>query len=162
MKNVTIGFSKPKNRFFPFISYLIRLYLKTTYSHVYLKFYSQSIDRNLVYEAVGNGIRFVGMSLWSKYAEEVKEFHLSISDEDYKKVMQYCVDNAGLKYGPMQNLGILISGIFYLKQNPFKSGKVCSEVIAEILINQGFKIDKPLDLVTPKDIYEVLYKHNNS
>ena len=158
MKSMVIGFSKPKNRRFPIMSYLIKWYLKTPYSHVYIKFNSSSLNRWLVYEAVGGGVRFVGLNLWSEKAEEIKEFTIQISDEQYVKVMQYCVDHAGYKYGTMQNVGIFLADALKLKDNPFKSGKVCSEVIGEILQDNGYPIAKKPDLVTPKDIYTALDK----
>lgn len=59
MEQITIGFSKSK-KFLPIGSWLIRAYMGTPYSHVYLKFYSQSLNRTLIYEAVGGGVRFIG------------------------------------------------------------------------------------------------------
>ena len=61
ISKITIGFSRPKNKVFPIGSWLIRLYMRSAYSHTYVRFYSESINRTLVYEAVGHGgIRFVG------------------------------------------------------------------------------------------------------
>lgn len=156
MKTLQVGFSKPKNKCLPIGSWLIRLYQRSAYSHVYLKFYGKSINRWLVYEAVGNGVRFIGSTMWEKHAEEVDSFTLDVEDELYTKIMQYCVDHAGIEYGFMQNIGIAIARLFKMNNNPFRKGKNCSEAIGEVLELKGYQIDKPLDLMTPKDVYNVL------
>ena len=155
MRKITIGFSKSKKKF-AVGSALIRWYMGTPYSHVYLKFEAKSYNRYLVYEAVGTGVRFVGIANWEKDYEEVTSFEIKISDESYKKIMQYCIDNSGLRYGYMQNVGILIADIFKLSSNPLTDGNNCSEVIGQILILEGYKIDKDLNLLTPKDIFLIL------
>jgi hypothetical protein len=156
MKTITIGFSKPKNKIFPIFSWIIRAYLKTPYSHVYIKFQSDSLNRDIIYEAVGNGVRFVGTNEWKKHAEEVKSYELNIKECNYVSIMQYCIDHSGQKYGLAQNVGIFLADVFNWKNNPFRAGKNCSELIAEILQVEGYKFTKPLNLVTPKDIDEVL------
>jgi len=70
--------------------------------------------------------------------------------------MQYCIDHAGQEYGLMQNIGIFLSEVLGWKKNPWRSGKNCSELIAAILQVEGYEFDKSLDLITPKDIDEVL------
>lgn len=155
MKTITIGFSKSKKRF-AFGSYIIRMFQKTTYSHVYIKFRSDSLNRTLIYEAVGGGLRFIGTKVWESHAEEVASFSIDISQENYVKLMQYCVDNAGTEYGFVQNIGIAMCELLSLKTNPFKEGKNCSEVVGEILKLEGIIFEKETNLLTPKDIYKAL------
>lgn len=155
MKTITIGFSRSTKKF-AIGSLLIRSYMCTPYSHVYLKFKSNSLDRTLIYEAVGAGVRFIGVNKWKEHAEEVYSFDIQISDENYTKLMQYCVDNAGIEYGFIQNLGILYANLMNMVRNPVDDGKNCSEAIGEILRLEGYKIDKDLNLLTPKDIYLLL------
>lgn len=149
---ITIGFSRPKHKLLPVGSWLIRLYQGTSYSHVYLKFYSKSLDRVLIYEAVGGGVRFVSQQVWNSKAEEVVQVSLNISDANYKTLLQYCVDHAGVKYGVLQNVGVVISELLKLKHNLFTSGVNCSEIVAQILQLEGYTFSKNLNLVTPKDI----------
>jgi hypothetical protein len=157
MKTVTIGFSRPKNKLFPIGSWLIRMYQGwTPYSHVYLEFYSESINRPLIYEAVGTGTRFVGQKYWQKHAEEVKSYTIEVKKCNYDQLIQYCVDNEGNSYGHLQNIGLFISNALGLKKNIFKSGYNCSEEIGKILILEGYKIDKDLNLLTPRDIELIL------
>lgn len=155
MKKITIGFSKSRKRFALF-SYLIKKYLKTSYSHVYIKFQSLSLDRVLIYEAVGGGVRFIGSNLWEKHAEEIKSYTLDISDENYIKLLQYCVDNSGLEYGYLQNIGVVIADFLKMKKNPFRTNVNCSEMLGNILKLEGYEISKDVNLLTPLDIDIIL------
>jgi len=158
INQIVIGFSKPKNRVFPFGSWLIRAYEKTPFSHVYLKFHSETLNRTLVYEAVGGGVRFIGNKAWENHAEEVSSFTLDIKQCNYITLLQYCVDHAGMEYGFAQNLGVVVCDLLKLEKNPFKKGKNCSEVVGEILKLEGIHISKDTNLLTPKDIYEALHE----
>jgi len=155
MKTISIGFSKSAKKF-AIGSMAIRAYMQTDYSHVYIKFYSKSIDRILVYEAVGSGVRFIGQEKWKSHAKEMHSYDIEISDESYTKLMQYCVDNAGESYAFCQNLGVVIAKVFKLSKNPFQEGQNCSEVAGEILKLENFSISEDMNLITPKDIKRIL------
>jgi uncharacterized protein YycO len=146
-----IGFSKAKSPY-KIGSWLIRKYLGTEYSHVYMNFHSCKFDRDIVYEAVGSGVRFVGIKEWKKHATVVVQYDIEISDTSYIKLMQFCIDNSGRDYGFLQNIGIVFARLFKLTKNPFKSGVNCSELLADILELEGYKWGIPKDLITPKDI----------
>lgn len=153
---ITIGFSRPKNRFLPVASYLIRAYQQTSYSHVYVRFYSESLNRTLIYEAVGKGVRFIGLPQWTKHAEELKSYTLQVKKCNAVTLLQYCVDHAGVEYGFWQNVGVILADLLNLKRNPFRKGKNCSEALAEVLALEGYKLPKDPNLMTPKDIEELL------
>ena len=154
-----IGFSKPRSKY-AIGSYLIRFFLKTSFSHTYIRFMGQ--DRSFIYEAVGkSGTRFISSANWLNNAVIVKEYSIDLDDLNYRKLRNYCMDHAGIDYGFLQNIGVVISKVLKLKTNWFKKGKNCSEAVAEALINQGFTINKTPDLITPKDIYNLLSKYNN-
>jgi uncharacterized protein YycO len=155
MKTITIGFSKSKKKF-AVGSWLIRWYMETPYSHVYVKFHSESLNRTLIYEAVGSGVRFVGMSKWSSHAEEVATFDIQVSDDKYLELIRYCIDNAGVEYGFMQNIGIVLSGLFKEKFNRFNKGMNCSETSYNIGELAGLNLQKDKNLITPKDLYDKL------
>lgn len=156
MRTVTIGWSKSKKRF-AIGSRLICWYMGTPYSHVYMKFEAKTFERTLVYEAIGKGVRFVGFNNWNKDHQEVDSKEIQISDENYKKIMQFCIDNSGAEYGFMQNIGILLANLCKSHRNEFTSGENCSEAIGEILALEGYIIDKDLNLLTPKDIFLILH-----
>ena len=155
MKSITIGFSRSR-KILPIGSWLIRLYQKTSYSHVYIKFYSESLNRALIYEAVGSGVRFIGTRIWEKHAEEVFSYTFKIKECNSITTLQSLVDDAGLDYGFLQNVGIFLADILGWKSNPWKKGRNCSEVVGKLLKSEGFVVDKPLDLLTPKDIHTIL------
>lgn len=155
MEQITIGFSKSK-KFFPVGSWLIRVYMGTPYSHVYLKFYSESLNRTLIYEAVGGGVRFVGSKQWETHAQEVKSHTINIKKCNQVRLLQFCVDNAGTDYAYSQNIGLVIADMFNLKKNPIRSGLNCSEVIGDILELEGYKVEKDANLLTPLDIDKIL------
>jgi len=161
MKTITIGFSKSKKKF-AIGSYAIRTYYGTEYSHVYIKFKSESLDRVLIYEAVGGGLRFIGTKVWESHAVEVASFDIEVSQPSHIKLMQYCIDNAGVEYGTAQNIGIFACDLLGTKTNPFKKGKNCSEVVGEVLKLEGYVIDKDINLVTPRDIYKVLSENKTT
>ena len=155
MKTITIGFSKSKKKF-AIGSWAIRWYMGTPYSHTYIGFHADKIDRDLKYEAVGSGVRFIGAKLWETHAEEVKSYTIEISDQNYIELMQDCVDNAGINYGYWQNIGIIVADIVGLKKNLFTVGFNCSESVGRILRKEGYTIDKDLNILTPKDIDMIL------
>lgn len=155
MKTITIGFSKSKKKI-AIGSWLIRKYMGTSYSHVSFHFNTSTMNRTLVYEAVGSGIRFIEKSNWEKYAELVVSYEIEVSNEIYVRMMQTCIDNAGLKYGYMQNIGVIIAKLFKLEYNPFPENDNCSELLLRLLIEAGYSIEKSHDLVTPLDIENML------
>lgn len=155
MKTIEIGFSKSAKKY-AIGSLAIRMYMQTDYSHVYIKFYSKSIDRSLIYEAVGSGVRFIGEEVWKKHAIEMHSYTLDVSEETYLKIMQFCVDKVGTDYAFSQNLGIVIAKVFDMEKNPFQNGINCSEAVMNALLLEGFVLDKDINLITPKDIKDIL------
>ena len=160
METVTIGFSKSKKKF-AIGSWLIRKWMRTEYSHVYIKFQSNSLNRELIYEAVGTGLRFIGTKVWESHALEVKSYLIEVKKCNQIRLLQYCVDNAGVEYGTVQNLGIFTAKVFGNKKNKFNQGKNCSEVIGEILKLEGYEIKKDVNLLTPLDIDLILSKNQS-
>jgi hypothetical protein len=156
MKQVTVCFSKSRNRRFPIGSWLIRWYLGTAYSHVSYHFEAEKYDCTLVYEAVGSGIRFIEKQNWLQHAEIVSSYSLTIPDSIYEKMMFVCIKKAGLPYGYSQNLGVVVADILNLRHNPLPAHENCSELLAEILEEAGYVFSKSYDLITPLDIERAL------
>lgn len=159
---IRIGFSKPKNKLFPAGSWLIRLFENTKYSHVFVRWYSVGADTDIVYEAGGTYINFKAGKIFDKKAETVHEYETIISKEVYKKLLKYCMSNAGVQYGFKQIIGIALVKLFKLKKNPFSDGnksQVCSELVGNIIENLELgDIDINLDIAGPRDIKEFLEK----
>lgn len=85
-------------------------------------------------------------------------FTIEVKKCNYDQLIQYCVDNEGNSYGHLQNIGLFISNIFGLKKNIFSKGYNCSEEIGKILQLEGYRIDKDLNLLTPRDIELILIR----
>lgn len=155
-----IGFSKPKNSIFPIYSWAIRAIYCTKYSHVYVRWYSNAAEADIVYEASGTSVKFKAGSIFDKKAETVHSYELEIDRETYRKLLNYCMNNAGVSYGIAQALGIAIAKLFKLDKNPFsndRKAQVCSELVGAILkCLTGIVLPIDLDMASPKDIKEIL------
>lgn len=133
---LVIGFSKPKDHPFPIFSKLIKWFEGTEYSHTYLKWYSESYDKWIVYHSAGFGVHFLGERQADKKLDIVKEYELEITPAIKRDIVGYCIEWAGTPYGLLTVLGIFLKRTFKLKKNPFKDGtdtQFCSEVVARVL-----------------------------
>lgn len=158
MNKLVIGFSKPANQFMPIFSWLIRLVMRTPYSHVYIKFYEANYDRMIIFQASGTKVNFIRFESFLEKEEVVREFYLDISDESFKKLVQDAIDTLGKPYSMLQILNSLIYVV--CRKNPFDNhiiGFDCSKLVQIFLKKElGFEMLKDEDVVTPKDIYKFL------
>jgi hypothetical protein len=163
MRKLTIGFSRPKDKAFPILSWLIRLFEGTPFSHVYVKNETRyGID--LIYQASGVQVNFVNCDLFHQNHKTVREFELMVTDEAFDKYMHFALKNVGKPYSLLQVVGIFLYSVFPIKDNPFRNGDsayVCSELVSEILYEAGkFNHDKrAFDKLTPKHVYEYCLKN---
>jgi len=157
---IIIGFSTHKS--FNLLSWVIKKVERTDFSHVYVKIFSKSLDRYLVYQASGLAVNFCGQDTFYAHNKDVAEFAIAVTPEQKIEVLKKCVDLAGKPYGMKDLIGIglvRLAGLIRWKiRNPFADGSktyICSETAATILVVIGFKFEE-LDSTTPKDIYEKL------
>lgn len=163
---IIIGFSKPKNKKFPIFSLLIRLFEGTKYSHVYTRWYSSGADVDVCYHASGTQVNFVSKRIFDSHVYPVEEYELQISRETYKKLLHFCMYNAGVHYGLKQLFGIPYVKFMSLfnksVKNPFSDGaktQVCSEVVGHILEDViGVEVNEDLDIAGPKKINTIIKK----
>lgn len=137
MSEITVGFSRSKLKFAP-ISWLIRLCEKTNFSHSYIKIKSESLDRELIYQANGSGVYFIGKQAFEELNESVIEFKFNISEEEKIRILRWAVDSSGKKYSKTQLLGVGIKRLFKFFginiKNPFgneNKAYICTELVAE-------------------------------
>ncbi len=169
MRTIVIGFSKPsKTVKFPIIASLIRFCMGTQYSHTYVKFFSETFNQHLIYEAtLAGGVHFVSVKRWITHNQPVKEFTLNISQEQYEKLMRFFIENAGIPYATSQ---LFLIGVNYmlklLKLQPIEPKRqseamICSEVLARLVHEVlGLQPNKAYDLYEPKDIETILTTYN--
>jgi len=161
METIYIGFSHPISWFEPF-SWAIRLMQWTSYSHVYIRVHSNELDRDIVYQASGLQVNFIGLNRFKTKEVIVKEFPLQITPETKKQVLQYCTDMSGASYGVLEVLGypwVMINSLFGRQvHNPFGSTTsfVCSQFIGNILKDDLGDSLPNTNTLDPKQIYQYL------
>jgi uncharacterized protein YycO len=160
-ETIYIGFSTQK-KWNP-LSWILRICQGVPYSHVYVRFHSDSLQRDLVYQASELSVHFVGWDRFREKAKVVKEYPIQVSAEAKTKTLQFAIDNAGKPYGWPELFGfvwICLNRKFGRKVNNPLGDKaksfVCSELVAAVLIELGYKIVEDLDTVSPKDMDEFL------
>jgi hypothetical protein len=155
--NARIGFSRHKG--FAPLAWLIMLVEWTPYSHAYLKFYSQSMDRWLVYEATGKGVFFKALPRFENEAIILFEYELPVPDDKRTKLMTWAVDTSGEDYGRLQAFGILFVRIGQKLgkkwKNPFQNGEtryICDELVEEALRKLGYQSSEDQDSIGLPDL----------
>ena len=153
MRKLTVGFSSSTKNFAPFCK-AIELYQHTNYSHVYFKFETTKNHVIMIYQASSTMLNYMSQGVFLIHNKVIQEFELEIEDAVYDKIMLNCMLSAGLGYSIKQVFGLLIANVLHLKTNPLSDPEkyVCSEWVAEQLEVAGYVFDKPIDLITPKDI----------
>lgn len=172
MKTIVIGFSKPKD--FKLYAYLIMKIDGGLFDHAYLKFHSDSLNRDIVYQAVGKGVQFVGKILFETKNISVEEYEIQVSDDKYTEMMQFCIDNAGMPYGFVQVLSLGIKKLLSklnikINNNPNQvisseiglKTEFCSEIVTRCLNKVDPKdFDLNAESITPKDLNSILKSLN--
>lgn len=161
MKKFIIGFSTPiKPTLF---AKSIMWADKTEYDHVYVKWHSDSIERDIIYQASKLAVNFESDTTFKKHAIAIEEYEIQLDDSVFKKIGQFCMDNSNEPYSIKQVLGlgwVKLNKILFNKvvENPVPANGsewVCSIIAAEIMIIAGiidakYSINNmdPLDLNT--------------
>src|ERR1051325_226822 len=162
MKSISVGFSRP-NRWKPFAWLIMKAY-NIPYDHVYIRVHSDKHDRDLIYQASGIAVNFMGPAIFDSNNVIVKEFKIDIADDKYQALMQFAIDNAGKPYGIKEVVGLAWVRVMQLcgktVKNPFKDGGatyVCCELVGHIL-EQFAGVDIPGSMYdwNPKDVYDFL------
>jgi len=164
--NLVIGFSHPKK--FSLHGELIEKIDNAPFDHTYIKFYSQELDRTIIYQSNWRGVGFIGEPLFLSTTQPIYEFQLEIDDQKFISLKQYYVDNVGIPYSL---LGVLLLGIdeilskFKININNLLRDKLSSAFCSEIVYRCLNEID-PEDFnlnpatISPKDLYNLLKKLN--
>lgn len=160
MKTIYVGFSRNANSAPG--SKVIQLFLNKPFSHTYFKFKEDSYCDHTIFHAVGKGLTYISETNFLNHNTVVFEKAIEINDETYKELLNECHQNAGRKYGFLQNLGILwVRSLnclgFDLKTNPLDDGINCSEWMYYLLEEiYGRWTDTEPNLVAPDEVYNYL------
>lgn len=162
MDKITVGFSRPKT--FKLFAWVIMKTYNIPYDHVYVKFHSESYDRDIIYQASNLMVNFMSPVVFESANVIVDEFEIDILEENKLKMIQFAIDNAGKPYGFMEAVGlglVRLCELFGKKiKNPFGGGTqnyVCS-VIAGYILEQyaGAQIPGDFENVSPPIMYNYL------
>lgn len=158
MSTIYVGFSKSIVSV-PILAWIIMACERVNFSHAYIRIRSDSLDRDLIYQATGSGVYFVGMEYFHQHSATVEEYALEVSDEAKKQFLRWAIDMSGKPYGRLQCLGIGIRRLAMLvgikMKNPFSTGNkayVCTEVVAEAVKELGMPIGQSLDDVGLREL----------
>lgn len=159
MKELKIVLTKSK-KFLPIISWCIRLYTQKRYSHCARGFIALD-DIEMYYQASEGKVNYESGKAFHKKHEIVKEYRISITEEQSKSITRSCLNDAGVKYGLLQNIGIMYVDLMkffnIIVQNPWKSGKNCSEIVyANVLLLLFPDLDYNPDTIKPHHIEKII------
>jgi len=168
MQTIKVGFSKPKT-WKPFAK-LIMFGYDIPYDHVFVSWHSANLDRDIIYQASSTMVNFMSPVVFAANNDVVAQFDVQISDESYKKLVQFAVDNAGVPYGIKEVVGLILVALAAKLgktiNNPFSDGGttyVCCELAGVILDDfAGASIAGNQDNWTPKTIYDYLVANNHT
>lgn len=164
MNDIIVGFST-SSRKNSWISAGIRFVERTPYSHVYIRFYSESLERWLVYHASHTDIHFNNIETFNNENKVLEEYRVLTNSQKRKEALQLCVDRVGRPYGRLQLVGMgivrLIHSWFDVRlKNPFSDGEktqVCSELVGHVLNKLGFSISiSDLEFEGPRYIHKYI------
>jgi hypothetical protein len=162
MDKIIIGFSTRKK--FNFLSWLIRTAEGTKYSHCYIKFYSETYDSWLIYQASETMINFMSEEQFLIANKYVEEYELTLTHTTKVALIRNAVRKAGITYGFLQLFGMMLS-FFADKwfnweiENPFADGEktqACSDLLYYDLKDEvDFKDFRP-EYDGPKKINKII------
>lgn len=178
MKSIVIGFSKSKKKL-PVFSWLVRLYQCTNFSHTYIRLKIPSLPSDKILHASEGLVQNMSGTQFDKKHIVTDEFKISIPDiivfdklnnkqsSLYFSLISIMHETAGDNYSVMQNVGIIYVHLLRVLgkkvKNPWSKGWNCSEFVASILTiiyREEFENLDP-NLVTPKDLYDILLELSN-
>ena len=157
---IYIGFSKQKG-FKPF-AWIIQWWQGgTDFAHAYIRFYDYYTRQWVIVEA-RRDVHIVEWENWKALNTTTHEFALEVSSKRRREAVAFAIKNCEKPYSFLNIIGLTINEIFGF--NLFKDqGKafICSELVATIF-DKELKFDKPLDYVTPKDVYDAIIELQGS
>lgn len=134
MAKLIVGFSRPSAWFVPG-SWLIRLAEHSAFSHAFLRWDSESLDRDMIYQASHGMVHFISGPRFDDAETTIVAYEFDLADEAMKRVIQKAVDLAGADYGRLELIGMAIERYTGIK-NPWRDGDktfVCSELVGAVL-----------------------------
>jgi len=169
METIIIGFSTHRGP--SLLASLIRRAEGTEYSHVYLRVYSESLDRWLVYQASGLAVNFMGFERFLQHNIIIEEYQIQVTQAEKQAILRFCVDEAGVPYGSKWLVGmawVRLAKLWFDRKvgNPFPSGQAtyaCSKLMGYVLklLGKGYSPTQ-LESADPKWINKQIKSWNRA
>lgn len=159
---IVIGFSTAIHTNTP-IAPMIRRFEGTEFSHVYIRYWSEGLQRHLILQSNIDNVNFTNEEHFFKHNKIIDEFAFHVDPSVKVAVLQKAIDRLHIPYGKLQLVGMGVAQLWKRWtgkwiSNPFKDGEksqVCSELAGHVLIEAGYwlPVDK-LEVMGPKWLYE--------
>lgn len=132
---IIIGFSNPKMKY-PLVSWLIKWFEKTPFSHTYVRFWWNEFQMDTIYHSSAYNIHFMNAEFFEAKHQPYEEYIIQVSEPKFAEIIRYSLKNAGRPYAWVELVGAGIARIFGWKNNPFADGvktQMCTEIVGRIL-----------------------------
>lgn len=151
--NIRIGFSSPTTKFVPF-AWAVQAIEKRPYDHVYVRIQEPLNGQWMIFQASKEMVNMYSISWFLNSNEVIKEYEIPCTNDQYKDLWQFAMDNLGVPYSTKQIIGILFRKLFRMNQifPNGTSGEICAELAARVCIMLGFTPKEDLDIITPSDL----------
>jgi hypothetical protein len=157
-KELRIVFTKSKKPF-PIFSWAIRLWTRKPYSHVARAIQIRDWGYRFSHAAEGI-VKQEFETAFYKKNEIVKEYVIALCEESDRRIKKEFYVEMGKAYGMLQNVGIMLMDIGLFKDNPWKDGRNCSELIyLEFLKVILQELDYNPDTIKPHHIENVILEY---
>lgn len=160
MKVFYIGFSRnTKGKIF---SKLLMWYMGKKYSHTFFKF----SDRYILHSEIENGVNYWTLERFCDVNTITDMYKIEVSQNQYIDLRERLNEHIGHKYAFWQNIGIILVDLLVKfgikKDNPFRDGDNCSELVFRCLqrLHPELVRQYKLNTIRPDHIEEILKKYN--
>lgn len=151
IKQVIIGFSSPSR--VKIGAEIIKLWMRTPYSHVFLLLHSNYTGLDLVYQASHGSVNCLTLDNFKKDNRIVDQFSILVEEEQLKNCLVAAQQLLGRPYGYLGLIRLALSKLGIPMVGDGLSTLHCSEFIGRLFPNL---INKSADLVEPVDLYRAL------
>ena len=119
-----------------------------------------SVGPSICYHAAHTTLHFLSDICFEKQIKTIESFDFEISDEQYLKLLKYCLETCGSDYALMGVLVIPLMDLFKLTKNPFDDGPLeqyCAELVYRVLGEIGSqKLEGDADRIKLKEVYDLV------
>ncbi len=158
MRTLKIQFTRPRAWLKP-MSWLIRLFQRTPYSHVRFCWIS-STGIEVIYEASGSNVKFIGpLAAKENPITVIEEFSFELDQAEYRNLIKSCMTYAGISYSIPQIISIGLMQLGLCKNclaRDHEYAQVCSELVIRVLKDLNINLELDPDTAGPKEVYKAL------